>query len=185
MEDDAKNSRLDGNSIRILLTLLRKGTTNLSGLEEAVSNLANRKKKIEELECLGLVTSEISKDPRLSYRISLTERGKKFAAIHEVAEECLAGEFDIESESVDERIRELMAGEKGDARRLQMAVLRGGSGRHHAPRPRHEGNTLQRSRESQQQLRKGQEGRAEARGQRPAEDVRHGRPPSRHDVYAD
>ena len=43
---DAKNPDLDRNGIRILITLLEKGSTNLSGLKEAVLNLSMRKRTL-------------------------------------------------------------------------------------------------------------------------------------------
>ncbi|MBR6203865.1 MAG: hypothetical protein IKQ60_02210 [Candidatus Methanomethylophilaceae archaeon] len=102
------SSSLNGNDTRILVALLEKGTTNLTGLSEAVRNQSTRKSTVEKLAGIGLVEYELTNDSYLSYRVNLTDVGIQFAALMALGEECLAGNLDIEKDSVDEKVRGLI-----------------------------------------------------------------------------
>jgi hypothetical protein len=77
---------------------------------------------------LGLVECRPETEPRLCFTIALTERGKKVAALQIVNEKFVSGEFSFETESVDEKVSEILSQmdkeAKTDENRLQMAVLR-------------------------------------------------------------
>ena len=102
------SSSLNGNDMRILVALLEKGTTNLSGLSEAVRNQSTRKNTVEKLAGMGLIEYELANDSHLCYKVSLTGMGMQFAALMALGEECLAGDLDLEKDSVDEKVRGLI-----------------------------------------------------------------------------
>ncbi len=52
---------------------------------------------------------DTNKVPKLSYRIELTDRGKKAAALFVVSNEFASGEFDFETESIEERMNEILS----------------------------------------------------------------------------
>ena len=101
MKNGSVQPALDKNGIGILIVLLDRGSTNLSGLEDVVSNLTTRKTAVENLRKLDLVTFEPVREPRLCFRIALTEHGKVIAALQKIANDCISGSFDVESAQID------------------------------------------------------------------------------------
>ncbi len=109
MAHGVNDSNLNGNDMRVLVVLLEKGTSNLSGLSDAVSNQATRKSTMKKLARMGLVEYEVTDSRHLSYKVTLTGLGAQTAILLALSEECLAGNLDIDRDSLDEKARDMMA----------------------------------------------------------------------------
>ncbi len=109
MVHSISSSSLNGNDMRVLVALLKMGESNLSGLSGAVGNQSTRRSTVEKLAKMGLAKYELTNSTHLSYRVSLTELGMQIATLLTLSEECLAGDLDMDKDSLDERARVLMA----------------------------------------------------------------------------
>ena len=109
MERGISSSSLTGNDIRFLVTLLQKGTSNLSGLGEAIKNTSSRKNTMKKLSSLGLVEYTFSETEHFSYKVWLTDLGMQVATLVKMTEDCLVGKLDVEKDSLDELALKLLA----------------------------------------------------------------------------
>ncbi|MBR4227306.1 MAG: hypothetical protein IKR86_11210 [Candidatus Methanomethylophilaceae archaeon] len=95
--------------MRVLTVLLENGVCNLSGLKEAIGNPSTRKSTILRLKDLGLVDYELDNSTHLSYRVSLTSLGMQTAVIMALGKECMEGTLDLERDSLDEKVTDMLA----------------------------------------------------------------------------
>jgi hypothetical protein len=109
MEHDINYPPLTGNDMRVLTVLLENGVCNLSGLKEAIGNPSTRKSTILRLKDLGLVDYELDNSTHLSYRVSLTSLGMQTAVIMALGKECMEGTLDLERDSLDEKVTDMLA----------------------------------------------------------------------------
>ncbi len=121
------SSSLNGNDMRVLVALLEKGTSNLSGLSDAVGNQSTRKNTVEKLADMGLAEYELTNSTHLSYRVTLTELGMQIAVLLTLSEECLTGNLDIGTDSLDERARSLLEAARSK-KRIEEGKHRGDHG---------------------------------------------------------
>lgn len=125
MEHDISSSSLNGNDMRVLVALLEKGVTNLSGLKGAVANQVTRKSTVLKLAEMGLVEYDLIADTHLCYKVNLTDLGIQIAALLALGQECLSGNLDLENDSVDERARLLIAETKSKIRAMDKSADKG------------------------------------------------------------